>query len=408
LNSSPLDFAEARDTSLETIRVLARDFKHRHTGLGDERRCAEYIAKRLSNRGIEADTFAVKVTGWKIKGKPSLQIRSPEERDLEFGPVVYSDSTDQDGIVGSLAYEGTVNLMGSFPCTRFSIRSEGGKCVGNIFGRDEGLAIVQPHIVAGNLEPSAIIGSSDNLAMLRAMESHSKTNVRLRYTCEAQFEPQTETLRVEGIIQGRKKPEEIIVVNAHLDSQGAEGVPEAVDSCGAVDDAAGCAVLLEFANYCRQRGTDRTIIFSATCGEEWGKIGARSFAQHLDKIGLTPKIAAFVNIDAICFRGAKELIINASGGELGPQSYNMNEICKRALKKAGLKRENRIRVTEWSPPRGFDQQAFYERGVPVATIFTHNDLYYHRSSDMIPRSVDEQLLLRAIEYYYYMLVAVAN
>ena len=177
-------------------------------------------------------------------------------------------------------------------------------------------------------------------------------------------------------------------------------MPSSVDSSGAVDDGAGCAVLLELAKHYSNHVPNRTFCFSATCGEEWGKIGSKDYLKNLESSGTLEKVVAVVNIDAICFKDASEIVINASGDEIS-SGLNMNLMCKKALKESHF--SNQKTVKEWIPPRGFDQQPFYERGIPVATIFTHNDTYYHRSSDKFPDSIDNQLLLGAIKYYFYLI-----
>lgn len=81
-----LDFAEAGDSSIKDIEFLSHEFKHRHTGLEDEREAAVYISESLNALGIKADTYPVSVVCWRVKGKSSLRLIEPEEREIEFGP----------------------------------------------------------------------------------------------------------------------------------------------------------------------------------------------------------------------------------------------------------------------------------------------------------------------------------
>jgi hypothetical protein len=91
-----------------------------------------------------------------------------------------------------------------------------------------------------------------------------------------------EAANVVGEIRGREKPDEIIVVGAHLDSNDL--------GPGALDNAAGCGAALETARAIKALGLAprRTIRFILFMGEEEGMLGSNAYvAQHrneMDKI----------------------------------------------------------------------------------------------------------------------------
>ena len=65
---------------------------------------------------------------------------------------------------------------------------------------------------------------------------------------------------IEANLEGRKRPEEVIVVGAHYDSHG--------PSPGANDNASGVAALLELAEVLRPRSFSRSLRFVAFTNEE--------------------------------------------------------------------------------------------------------------------------------------------
>lgn len=91
-----------------------------------------------------------------------------------------------------------------------------------------------------------------------------------------------EAANVVGEIRGREKPDEIIVVGAHLDSNDL--------GPGALDNAAGCGAVLETARAIRALGLAprRTIRFILFMGEEEGMLGSNAYvARHRNEMERT-------------------------------------------------------------------------------------------------------------------------
>ena len=90
-------------------------------------------------------------------------------------------------------------------------------------------------------------------------------------------------------IKGSKKPNEYVLVGAHLDAFDS--------STGAVDDGSGISALLEAARMLSLAGAkpERTIMFVLFAGEEFGLVGSKAFvAQHAD---ILPKVSNLFNRD---------------------------------------------------------------------------------------------------------------
>jgi carboxypeptidase Q len=125
--------------------------------------------------------------------------------------------------------------------------------------------------------PAAALSNPD--ADLLAAEIASGKPVTFRLKLGAHAEPDVETASVVGEIPGREKPEEVVVLGAHLDSWDL--------GTGAIDDGAGCAIMMETARRIAElprkpRRTIRVVLFA---NEEFGTSGARSYAAaHKDEL----------------------------------------------------------------------------------------------------------------------------
>lgn len=97
---------------------------------------------------------------------------------------------------------------------------------------------------------------------------------------------------VVATIKGTKKPEEYLVVMAHLDTI----CVDAMDgSPGADDNGSGVAVLLDVARALRDVPLEKSVLFCIFSNEETGCIGSRRFVRDARKNGL--QILAAINFD---------------------------------------------------------------------------------------------------------------
>lgn len=125
--------------------------------------------------------------------------------------------------------------------------------------------------------PAAALSNPD--ADLLDAEIAAGKPVTFRLRLGAHAEPDVETANVVGEIPGREKPEEIVLLGAHLDSWDL--------GTGAIDDAAGVAIMMEAARRIAElpRKPRRTIRVVLYANEEMGTSGARSYAAaHKDEL----------------------------------------------------------------------------------------------------------------------------
>ena len=101
-----------------------------------------------------------------------------------------------------------------------------------------------------------------------------------------------------GVLEGKSKKNEIVVVSAHFDHLGIRKKEGQLDSIynGANDDASGVTGVLTLAEYFKNKGTnERTIVFIAFTGEEMGLIGSTHFGKGID----ASKFVAGINLEMI-------------------------------------------------------------------------------------------------------------
>lgn len=97
---------------------------------------------------------------------------------------------------------------------------------------------------------------------------------------------------VIATLQGTKYPDEFIVIGGHYDSITYSGLEP-----GADDNASGTAGVLEIARILSQYSFDRTIIFCAFSGEEYGLYGSAAYADRCAQQGMN--IHGYLNLDMI-------------------------------------------------------------------------------------------------------------
>lgn len=94
---------------------------------------------------------------------------------------------------------------------------------------------------------------------------------------------------------GTKYPDEYVVIGGHYDSYTWSG-----DSPGADDDASGTCGVMEVARVMADFETDRTVLFCAWSGEEYGLYGSEAWAEWAADEGLN--ILGYFNIDMCGYR----------------------------------------------------------------------------------------------------------
>lgn len=187
--------------------------------------------------------------------------------------------------------------------------------------------------------------------------------VALGLTASTRFSNEIKNLdssNVAGLIEGTKRPDEIIIYMAHWDHLGIKPNLEGDRIFnGAVDNATGTAAIIELARAfaALEPAPERSILFLAVTGEESGLLGSAWYAEH-PLFPLNQTVAA-LNFDSLITDGATRDIT-----VFGLGSSELEEYLERAATKQG-----RVPVNEPTPEKGYffrsDHFNLAKAGVPV-------------------------------------------
>jgi hypothetical protein len=119
--------------------------------------------------------------------------------------------------------------------------------------------------------PAAALSNADADLLERILGTNGGAKMRL--TLSPRWLPDADSANVVGEVKGRERPNEVVVVGAHLDSW---DLGE-----GALDDGAGCAIVLEAgrAIAAMGHGPRRTIRFVLFAAEENSLSGGKTYAS---------------------------------------------------------------------------------------------------------------------------------
>ncbi|MCT2401877.1 M20/M25/M40 family metallo-hydrolase [Novosphingobium sp. HK4-1] len=102
---------------------------------------------------------------------------------------------------------------------------------------------------------------------------------------------------VVAIQRGTERPNEVVIVQGHIDSRASDVMDATSDAPGANDDGSGTALVLEAARVLSQRSFPTTIVYAVLSGEEQGLYGGRLLADYAKQQGWTVK--AVLNNDIV-------------------------------------------------------------------------------------------------------------
>lgn len=110
--------------------------------------------------------------------------------------------------------------------------------------------------------------------------------------------PQPTRLRnVVAIQRGTERPNEVVIVQAHIDSRVTDVMDFTSDAPGANDDASGSALVIEAARALSRQKYPATIVYALLSGEEQGLHGGRLMADYATEQGW--QVKAVLNNDIV-------------------------------------------------------------------------------------------------------------
>ena len=102
---------------------------------------------------------------------------------------------------------------------------------------------------------------------------------------------------VLAIQRGTERPDEVVIVQAHIDSRVTDVMDAASDAPGANDNASGSALVIEAARALAGRRYPVTIVYALLSGEEQGLHGGRALADYAAQQGW--RVKAVLNNDIV-------------------------------------------------------------------------------------------------------------
>jgi Zn-dependent M28 family amino/carboxypeptidase len=243
--------------------------------------------------GITADVVVVsgfdelKALGEAARGKIVLFNPRPMQRGRTFEEYGRAVAVRSGGAVAAAKAGGLVALVRSAGTGAYRLPHTGG------FRYDE----ATPKI------PTAAVTAEDAELISRLINSGAR--VRMKVVLTPKFAGDVESANVVGEVPGRERSQELVLLGAHLDSWDL--------ATGAIDDAAGCAVVMDAARIIASvgRAPRRTVRVVLFMNEEMGLSGARAYAiNHANELG---KHVAAVEVDSGAGRPAGFGVVGAGG-----------------------------------------------------------------------------------------------
>lgn len=221
------------------------------------------------------------------------------------------------------------------------------------------------------------------------------------------------TENVVAIITGSEKPEEYIVISAHLDHVGKSN-GEIFN--GADDDGSGTVALLEIAEAFQKSvlngdGPKRSIVFLHVTGEEKGLLGSKYYTEN--PLYPLEKTVANLNVDMVGRLDPKRkdkdpnYIYLIGSDKLSQELHDISE--KMNSDFTNLKIDYTFN-DEQDPNRFYyrsDHYNFAKKNIPIIFYFngTHED--YHKSTDT-PEKINYPMLAKRSKLIFYTAWKLAN
>lgn len=219
---------------------------------------------------------------------------------------------------------------------------------------------------------------------------------------------------VAAFIKGSEKPDEYIVISAHLDHVGVNAKGEIFN--GADDDGSGTVAMLEIAQAFKTaadngHGPKRSIIFLHVTGEEKGLLGSRYYTDYEPLVPLANTVAN-LNIDMVGRidpkrEGDRNYIYLIGADKLSTELHEISEQANKDFTNIELD----YTYNDENDPNRFyyrsDHYNFAKNNIPIIFYFngTHDD--YHQASDT-PDKINYDLLENRSRLVFYTAWELAN
>jgi carboxypeptidase Q len=306
--------AEGPSPLEENLRVLTDSIGGRVTGSPAAARAAAWAVEALRKAGVDSvhtEKFTVKA-GW-AEGRTHIDVVTPEAFLVRATSGGWSPPTPAGGLTAEVVDVGAGDDSGfakAGPAVRGAIvlvhqellvtwddlekeylvhpraieraRKAGAAAIFWMSTRPSLLLYRHTSSLDGEIEalPQAVVAREDAERMARFLAAGQK--VRVHFDMPNRVTGPVESENVVGEIRGREKPDEFVVLGAHLDSWEL--------GTGALDNGCNAAMVIDAARVIHASGNlpRRSIRFVLFTGEEQGELGSEAYARahraELDKM----------------------------------------------------------------------------------------------------------------------------
>jgi hypothetical protein len=288
-------------------------------------------------------------------------------------------------------------------------------------------AYFQRIAASGSSGRLSLVSNEEEMMMLMVNENFGKalhasiiddsTPKRLNAQMDLAIENKSESVMSENVvafIKGSEKPDEILVISAHLDH---EGIKDGQVYNGADDDGSGTIAMLEIAQAFKiaevaGHGPKRSILFLHVTGEEKGLLGSRHYTDN-DPLFPLENTVADLNIDMIGRTDPKRKEDNRNyiyligSDKLSSDLHNLSEAVNKKYTNIELDytfndENDRNRYYYRS-----DHYNFAKNNVPVIFYFNGTHADYHKPTDTADK-IEYDLLENRTRLVFHTAWEVAN
>ncbi len=209
---------------------------------------------------------------------------------------------------------------------------------------------------------------------------------------------------VVAIQRGSERPDEVVIVQAHIDSRASDVMDALSDAPGANDNASGSALVLEAARVLSQRQYPSTVVYALLSGEEQGLFGGELLADYALEQGWTVK--AVLNNDVVGGSCGSDRVCDAEHVRVFSEGVraDADDAMRAAMRSRGGANDSPSRnISRWLDElaneyeggldvrqtwrsdrmgRGGDHLPFLERGLPAIRFSVAIEDYEHQHQDL--------------------------
>lgn len=217
---------------------------------------------------------------------------------------------------------------------------------------------------------------------------------------------------VLAFVKGTEKPDEIVVISAHLDH---EGIKNGKIYNGADDDGSGTVAILEIAQAFKMaekegKGPKRSILFLHVTGEEKGLLGSKYYTEN--PIYPLANTVCDLNIDMIGRIDSRHkedpnYVYLIGSDKLSTELHNVSEAVNKKYTNINLD----YKYNDENDPNRFyyrsDHYNFAKHNIPIIFYFNGTHADYHQPSDT-PDKINYDLLENRTRLVFHTAWEVAN